>query len=1295
MEAMANPTTCPTCGARLDEGTAAGLCPRCLFAAALQTTNGGSASGSRDGDDLPAPAPAELAADFPELEIVELVGRGGMGAVYKARQPALDRWVALKILFPSSGGDASFAERFSREAQAMGKLAHPGIVTIHGLGRAGEHPYLLMEYVEGTNLREALRAGMDPGRVLEVIREVCDALDYAHARGLVHRDIKPENILLDASGAAKLADFGLAKIIGSDPDSLRLTRTRQIMGTPHYMAPEQVTAPLEVDHRADVYAVGVVLYEALTGHLPLGRFTLPSQISPLDPRFDGVVLRALENDPARRYQHARELRADLESIQRTPGARPASPVIEHGAGEVLVGRYRVLRVLGRGATATTYEAEDSTTGRRVAVKHLRLWHEQENQWKDLELFEREARVLSGLDHPAIPRFIGYHPIDTDRGPRFYLVCELVDGESLAALTARGFRVGEHMAKRIAGDLLRVLVHLHGLSPPVVHRDIKPSNILRRKDGHLYLIDFGAVRRPEAAGDGSTVVGTYGYMAPEQFRGSAGPSSDLYGVAVTLMYLLTARAPADLPQRGLRVDVRGAVSVSSGFADWLERMLEPDPNDRFASAADALAALERPSLARPFGRRLRRAALIGLALGALAAGVGGIIAYTTFKPPTSRPGPLPPPPPEQRNAGDYLPPVTTLAGQWGLVHAIAFDAEGRHVVGGSRDGSIKLWERDGAKVERSFVGHVGEVRSIALSDDDGTLVASTGDVVSVWAFGTGALKHTLKGHERAVFGVATTPDGRRIVSGGAEGTMRIWNGQDGKLLHALRHEGGKVLSVAISVDGRTAVSGGDSGAVRIWDTDSGALRTTIQAHTGPVNRLVISRDGQTLLSASDDRHAAAWLTATGRNMQRFDGHYDEVWSVALSPDGSKVLTAGKDDILHLWDRQRGTEIKRQLAKLRGVTDLAFSPDGQWFAASGVDGSIKLWRVPGSVWRPRVPPPDYVPPARPPLPPAASEAEDLTRRADALLERTDARAGAVAEAITLLDRAVALDPQYALAHAIRARAAYKAGYLRGDEYEPASLTRALEHVDRALALDPALERAHVIKGYVYVFQKNYGEARKMVEAALRLQPGEPWAMLVQAEIARKEGRAQEALESARKIIEGTTDPDVLSRAYDALGDVYREMREWDAVEDTHVARIRLQPDSAWARGNYASFLVWRGKYEVAISMAESALQKMDYPAGRHTLAKAHAGQARRLAAQKQFDRADEQIALAKKAHPRSAEVEHATALVLRGRAFAQRDPKLLDEAKQHLERALEIDPKHEAAKTALDEHAAQRDRLLRGQ
>ena len=227
---------------------------------------------------------------FPQLEILELIGKGGMGAVYKARQRELDRIVALKILPPGIGQDAAFAERFTREARALAKLNHPGIVTIYEFGRADGLYFFLMEYVDGVNLRQLLAGGRVSAReALAIVPQICDALQYAHDQGIVHRDIKPENILLDRRGRVKVADFGLAKIVGAessfgvpplggsgaaDADRLKpelqtsLTAAGKIMGTPQYMSPEQVAAPGEVDHRADIYALGVVFYQMLTGELP-------------------------------------------------------------------------------------------------------------------------------------------------------------------------------------------------------------------------------------------------------------------------------------------------------------------------------------------------------------------------------------------------------------------------------------------------------------------------------------------------------------------------------------------------------------------------------------------------------------------------------------------------------------------------------------------------------------------------------------------------------------------------------------------------------------------------------------------------------------------------------------------------------------------------------------------------------------------------------------------------------------------------------------------------------------------
>jgi serine/threonine protein kinase len=264
------------------------------------------------------PKPSDLKAYFPQLEIVEFIGQGGMGWVYLARQLNLDRRVALKVLPPDSGRDPFFAERFRREARALAQLNHPNIVGIHDIGQAGPYFHLVLEYVEGSNLRQLERTRrFTPSEALAIIPRICDALQYAHEAGIVHRDIKPENILIDRKGRVKITDFGIAKIVGKQPD-ITLTNPGDRVGTPHYMAPEQMGSPGDVDHRADIYALGVVFYEMLTGELPLGRFDSPSQKVPMDVRMDDIVLKSLEQDRERRYQSADAVKTDVETVASQP-----------------------------------------------------------------------------------------------------------------------------------------------------------------------------------------------------------------------------------------------------------------------------------------------------------------------------------------------------------------------------------------------------------------------------------------------------------------------------------------------------------------------------------------------------------------------------------------------------------------------------------------------------------------------------------------------------------------------------------------------------------------------------------------------------------------------------------------------------------------------------------------------------------------------------------------------------------------------------------------------------------------
>ena len=264
------------------------------------------------------PSVEQVAVLFPQLEIIGLLGQGGMGAVYKARQPRLNRFVALKILSPEKQKDPQFAERFQREARALAWLNHPHIVTVYDFGEAQGHYYLLMEFVDGMTLRRVLQGRrVEPPEALAIVPQICQALQYAHEQGVIHRDIKPENILLDKRGQVKIADFGIAKILDLEPRDLSLTGAKDVVGTPHYMAPEQIERPQSVDHRADIYSLGVVFYEMLTGELPLGNFQPPSRKVQIDVRLDDVVLHALEKEPERRYQKASEVRTAVETIATT------------------------------------------------------------------------------------------------------------------------------------------------------------------------------------------------------------------------------------------------------------------------------------------------------------------------------------------------------------------------------------------------------------------------------------------------------------------------------------------------------------------------------------------------------------------------------------------------------------------------------------------------------------------------------------------------------------------------------------------------------------------------------------------------------------------------------------------------------------------------------------------------------------------------------------------------------------------------------------------------------------------
>jgi serine/threonine protein kinase len=290
---------CTRCGAQGITDRLQGLCPGCLFretgAAAPDPVQGGR---------------------FGQFEVVATLGRGGMGTVYKVRQSQLDRFAGLKVLSPVLAADPEFRNRFVQEAQVLAKLVHPNIVSIFDFGVHDGFYYLLMEYVDGVNLRQILDTRMlSSEELLKLVPPLCEALEVAHAQGIVHRDIKPENILVDRKGQVKITDFGIAKIANS---SRKITQAGVVMGTPAYMAPEQTQSLDAVDHRADLYSLGAIIYEILTGKVPSALFVRPSRIARTDPRMDVVLERALARDPGSRYEKASQIRDQVTEVLASP-----------------------------------------------------------------------------------------------------------------------------------------------------------------------------------------------------------------------------------------------------------------------------------------------------------------------------------------------------------------------------------------------------------------------------------------------------------------------------------------------------------------------------------------------------------------------------------------------------------------------------------------------------------------------------------------------------------------------------------------------------------------------------------------------------------------------------------------------------------------------------------------------------------------------------------------------------------------------------------------------------------------